>query len=165
MTARYYFFKQVILFLSQSHKHLNPSTFQIIYIRFILAYPITITASDASSGSTIISLAVLMSLFPVMVILIYVMYKRRRKNQAIIVQEEEEKEEEEMIVMLDKTPETTVIEVNTFENYCLQPTFLTTLKTQFGVSVNFYYYFEFVVHCYVIINLVLCEYIYPILTF
>ncbi|XP_063923947.1 receptor-type tyrosine-protein phosphatase alpha-like isoform X3 [Zophobas morio] len=90
------------------------------------------TASDASSGSTIISLAVLMSLFPVMVILIYVMYKRRRKNQAIIVQEEEEKEEEEMIVMLDKTPETTVIEVNTFENYCLQPTFLTTLKTQFG---------------------------------
>ncbi|XP_063923819.1 receptor-type tyrosine-protein phosphatase epsilon-like isoform X7 [Zophobas morio] len=89
-----------------------------------------ITASDDSYWFSIyfISLAVLISLIFIILILIRIMYKRRRRNkQPAIIQE---------VIMLteDKKPlEDTVIDFDSLENRCLQPTFLTTLRTQFNL--------------------------------
>ncbi|XP_063923813.1 uncharacterized protein LOC135137962 isoform X2 [Zophobas morio] len=88
------------------------------------------TASDDSYWFSIyfISLAVLISLIFIILILIRIMYKRRRRNkQPAIIQE---------VIMLteDKKPlEDTVIDFDSLENRCLQPTFLTTLRTQFNL--------------------------------
>ncbi|XP_063924561.1 receptor-type tyrosine-protein phosphatase alpha-like [Zophobas morio] len=86
------------------------------------------TASEDSFSIYYISLGVLILVMMIMVVLFYIIYTiRRRNNQATIIQEEEMR-----LRMKTKPLETTVIDFNSLQNHCSQPTFLTTLKIQFN---------------------------------
>ncbi|XP_063924155.1 receptor-type tyrosine-protein phosphatase F-like isoform X1 [Zophobas morio] len=88
------------------------------------------TASEDSYhyNTYYISLGVLILVILVTVVLVYIIYKiRRRNNQATLIQEEE------MTLIVNQKPlETTVIDFNSLQNHCSQPTFITTLKIQFN---------------------------------
>ena len=109
----------------------------ILYFLFYLYYPMTFTASEDSYhyNTYYISVGVLILVILVTVVLVYIIYKiRRRNNQATITQEEDM-----MLIVNQKPLETTVIDFNSLQNHCSQPTFLTTLKIQFNVSFSYKY--------------------------
>ncbi|XP_063924249.1 receptor-type tyrosine-protein phosphatase epsilon-like isoform X4 [Zophobas morio] len=88
------------------------------------------TASEDSYhyNTYYISVGVLILVILVTVVLVYIIYKiRRRNNQATITQEEDM-----MLIVNQKPLETTVIDFNSLQNHCSQPTFLTSLKIQFN---------------------------------